>query len=68
MAKVTRYYRVKKADGTFEQEPIYFGTYANYVTLRRPDGTSDGSNNVTDLQTYINGLASGGTVQWRVLQ
>jgi hypothetical protein len=44
--KVTRYYREKKENGTFtKDEKIYFGTYANFVIVRRPSST----NNYEDL-------------------
>lgn len=52
-AKVSKYYTTKNADNTFS-ERIYFGTYANFVTVRRPNQEE----NYEDLQTCLDTLDS----------
>lgn len=51
-AKVVKFYKKKKEDGTFGNEVVYFGTYSNFVTVRRPESTQDAPN-YEDLQTTL---------------
>ena len=46
-AIVVKRYREKNPDKTFKA-PVYFGTYANFITLKRPHG-----DNYESLQTYL---------------
>jgi hypothetical protein len=60
--KVSKHYREKKSDGTFGDR-IYFGTYANFVTVRRP-GSND---NYEDLQTTLDNFETKvkNTITWK---
>ena len=47
-ARVTKYYTQKDENGDF-RDKVYFGTYGNFVTVRRPGSTE----NYEDLQTCL---------------